>query len=288
MEVFMTIQEMKERKKELGLSNDEISKRSGVPFSTIQKVFSGTTSAPRNKTIQALEAVLKRTEEDFGSSFSRSQNSPVSYSRPDQVFAKSSVHEPAPAYAAKMQGEYTLEDYYAIPDERRVELIDGVIYDMAAPSVLHQKILAQLFLLFDSCISEHGGNCEVFLSPCDVQLDRDEKTMLQPDLFVLCRDYDISARSIPGAPDLTLEILSSSTRSKDMLLKTYKYLNAGVREYWIVDPEKRSVMVYYFEETDLTPETYSFDDVIPIHISEGKCSIDFGIVNRKIAAYYEH
>ena len=145
---------------------------------------------------------------------------------------------PAP-YRVKKQGEYTLEDYYAIPDERRVELIDGEIFDMAAPSALHQMILGELHVLFRQCANEHGHPCRVFLSPCDVRLDNDDKTMVQPDLFVLCREFDIQNRCIDGAPDLTVEILSDSTRSKDMLLKTWKYKNAGVKEYWIIDPKRQ-------------------------------------------------
>ena len=183
----MTIQEMKDRKRELGLSNEEIALRSGVPFSTVQKIFGGITTSPRSKTIKALEAVLSRVEQ-----------------KGSIIQEESLIQEEPLAYRTKKQGEYTLEDYYAIPDERRVELIDGVLYDMETPSVIHQRILGLLHLLFEECISSHEGDCEVFLSPCDVQLDRDEKTMLQPDLFVLCREYDLKGRSIPGAPDLTV------------------------------------------------------------------------------------
>ena len=263
----MTIQEMKERKREMGLSNEEISRRSGVPVGTLQKILSGKTSSPRQQTIQALERVLTQNM------------TPVS---PTFQYTTDEIRETGVAYGAKRQGEYTLEDYYAIPDERRVELIDGVIYDMSAPSVLHQKLLALLYLQFESCSQKHEDSCEVFLSPCDVQLDGDNKTMLQPDLFVLCRKYDLRAKSIFGAPDLTLEILSPSTRSKDILLKTSKYYHAGVREYWIVDPENERVIVYDFTNENYCPELYSFDDQIPIHISGGKCSINFEKIHQRL------
>ena len=122
----MTIEEMKERKKELGLSNETLAQLSGVPFSTVQKIFSGKTTAPRQRTIEALERVLRT----------------VSGIKNPQPREKGLVlRETAPAYVCKKQGEYTLEDYYAIPDERRVELIDGEIFDMAAPSAEHQLIL---------------------------------------------------------------------------------------------------------------------------------------------------
>jgi Uma2 family endonuclease len=184
--------------------------------------------------------------------------------------------------APKKDGEYTLDDYYALPDERRVELIDGVFYDMSAPAVIHQKILGELHILFRECTDAHEGRCEVYLSPCDVRLDMDNKTMVQPDLLVICRSYDLDAKRFEGAPDLVLEILSPSTRSKDMLLKLYKYQNAGVKEYWIVDPDHETVLVYDFREDNFYPEKYDFDSVIPIHISDGQCSIDFSRVNRAL------
>ena len=197
------------------------------------------------------------------------------------------VKEPAAGYsftktAEKKDGEYTLDDYYALPDERRVELIDGFFYDMSAPAVIHQKILGELHLLFRECTDTHEGECEVYLSPCDVRLDMDNKTMVQPDLLVICKAYDLGAKRFEGALDLVLEILSPSTRSKDMLLKLYKYQNAGVKEYWIVDPDHETVLVYDFREDNFYPEKYDFNSVIPIHISDGACSIDFSRVNRAL------
>ena len=268
----MTINEMLARKRELGLSNEEISRRSGVPLGTLQKIFSGKTVSPRRRTIEAIERIL-------------SPESGISYgfSEPSSFLLKESRH----AYAARRQGEYTLDDYYAIPDEHRVELIDGVIYDMAAPSVMHQKLLSLLYLQFESCAAAHEDSCEVFLSPCDVQLDNDNRTMLQPDLFVLCRPYDLKARCITGAPDLVIEIISPSTRSRDMVLKLAKYQQAGVREYWIIDPKRRCVYVYDFTDPDFHPEIFPFDSTIPVHISGGSCSIDFASINRRVAQYYD-
>ncbi|MBQ8305196.1 MAG: Uma2 family endonuclease [Blautia sp.] len=266
----MTIQEMRDRKKELGLSNEALAKLSGVPFSTVQKIFSGATDSPRQRTLQALERVLRK-EERSGMYYSNG-----SLSQPGRV------QEAAPAYGKKRRGEYTLEDYYAIPDERRVELIDGEIFDMAAPSLTHQTILGELHLQFRACADAHGKDCRVFLSPCDVQLDNDDKTMVQPDLFVVCTEFDRTKRCFSGAPDLTVEILSDSTRAKDMLLKTYKYKNAGVREYWIIDPKEERVQVYDFSDESLTPKSYPFTERIPIAISGGKCEIDFGRIKDRL------
>ena len=186
------------------------------------------------------------------------------------------------AYDVKHQGEYTMADYYALPDERRVELIDGELYDMAAPTAEHQLILGELYMQFRACAQAHGMPCRVFLSPCDVQLDSDDKTMVQPDLFVLCRDFDPKNRYIIGAPDLTIEILSDATRPKDLIIKTYKYKNAGVREYWIIDPAGKQVLVYDFSSDDLIPQRFSFFDEIPVHISAGKCVIEFGRISQEL------
>lgn len=245
----MTIDEMKARKKELGLTNEMIASRTGVPISTVQKIFSGATKVPRKLTLQALEKVLSQPRE-----------------KPHL---------------------YTIDDYYALPDDQRVELIDGVFYDMGAPAMVHQKILGDLYILFRECADRHDMPCEVYLSPCDVRLDMDNYTMVQPDLLVICREYDIHAIRYEGAPDLVVEILSPSTRSKDMLLKLYKYQNAGVREYWIIDPKYQEVTVHYFEAEDYRPQRYQFDMEIPIAISKGECKIDFSRIFKGLKRYYD-
>ena len=83
----------------------------------------------------------------------------------------------------KEKKPHTLKDYYALPEERRAELIDGVFYDMAAPSLRHQSILLSLAIQFRERIKEHHQACEVYIAPCDVKLDKDDYTMVQPDLF---------------------------------------------------------------------------------------------------------
>ena len=265
----MTVEDMKNKKKELGLSNQIISTKSGIPVNTLQRIFSGKTGSPRRDTLLAIEkAFLSIMKSDH----------------PSQP--ASSVKEAEAAYRVKRQGEFTVEDYYAIPDERRVELIDGVIYDMAAPSSIHQAILGELHLQFRACADAHGEGCDVYFAPCDVRLDNDNKTMLQPDLFVLCHEYDHQSHCINGAPDLTLEILSHSTRSRDSLLKLYKYSNAGVKEFWIVDPESREVYVYDFAKSGFEPDVYSFESRIPIHLSGDTCSVDFAKISKRIAPFY--
>ena len=287
----MTIEELKNKKTTLGLTNEMIAASAGIPLSTVQKIMSGATKAPRKSTLVAIETVLSAEERRRSNMSGIIPDRRKSYTYEDLPETCGTVMEPAAGYnlapektpkKKKKDGEYTLDDYYALPDERRVELIDGVFYDMSAPAVIHQKILGELHILFRECMDAHEGECEVYLSPCDVRLDCDNKTMVQPDLLVICGPYDLGAKRFEGAPDLVLEILSPSTRSKDMLLKLYKYQNAGVKEYWIVDPDRETVMVYYFRDDNFYPEKYDFDSVIPIHISDGQCSIDFSRVNRAL------
>ena len=294
----MTIEEMIARKRELGLTNSMIAEASGIPLGTVRKIFSGETKAPRKAALDAITGVLSegnRTDtRNPGSSRAIGRDTGE---QDDSLYGRMSRRsgnrislresQAAYVYNAFPKGNLTTEDYYALPDEQRVELIDGVFYDMSAPSVIHQTILGELYLLFRECVDLHGCPCKVLLSPCDVRLDRDNRTMVQPDLIVICEHYDIHAKALEGAPDLLVEILSPSTRSKDMLLKLHKYRSAGVREYWIIDSDNRTILVYDFENGDgFTSESYSFDDTIPIRISGEKCSIDFSRINRAIADYY--
>lgn len=263
----MTIDEMKERKRELGLSNKALSVLSGVPEPTIQKIFSNETTSPRRKTIVALETALNGLNKT-------SYLDDLDHHGPD------TVHEHVLEYAAERnidhdypkQGHYTIRDYYNLPDDRRVELIDGVIYDMGAPYYIHQLVISSILYQLMKYAEHSGHECDVLASPVDVQLDCDDRTMVQPDIVILCNQKKNINRCIYGAPDFVLEVLSPSTRRNDLVLKLNKYMNAGCREYWIVDPFNYTVMVYDFEHKRF-PLHYTFDDDIPVNMSGGECII---------------
>ena len=203
--------------------------------------------------------------------------------RPDQLC------EPSAAYGIdemheKKQGEYTLEDYLTLPDERRVELIDGVFYDMSAPAGYHQLIAARLYAMILSWIDQKEGGCMPFIAPVDVQLDCDDKTIVQPDLLILCDKGKYTPERIVGAPDFVAEVLSKSTRNKDLFVKLSKYKNAGVREFWIIDPDKKTVMVWDFEHDDQVA-LYGFRDKIPVNIYDGDLVIDFSVIDDHIKGW---
>ncbi len=199
---------------------------------------------------------------------------------------ESLVREAQAAYRVKQQGEYTLEDYYALPDDQRVELIDGVIYDMSAPLLVHQAIAGDIYSQLWQFVKRNGGNCMPFVAPVDVQLDKDNRTMVQPDVLVVCDQSKMKEHCVYGAPDFVVEVLSKSTRKKDMYLKLDKYRNAGVREYWMVDPKSKRVIVYEFENED-RPVIYEFDGKIPVGIYDGKCVIDFEEIYQSIDFLYQ-
>ncbi len=265
----MTIDEMKARKQELGYSNLVISQRSGVPLGTVQKIFAGITKSPRRETVEALEKLLHTPRYPQTRDLGGARGS-----------KNSVVMEGAVEYASS-SGEsgrkYTTDDYYALPEERRVELIDGVFYDMAAPTMRHQAVLGALYIQFARCAEKHP-ECRVYFAPLDVRLDKDQWTMLQPDLLVVCGGGS-DDRFYDGAPDFVAEILSPSTRSRDMFLKLVKYKTAGVREYWIIDPANERILAYTLEKEDM-PAVYTFDEQVPVAISSGECSIDFCEVKR--------
>ena len=170
---------------------------------------------------------------------------------------------------------FTIQDIEALPDGTRAELYDGQMIYMEAPSVSHQSLLFELGLLFGNYQKKNGGTCRTLLAPCGVHLS-DEYNYLEPDLIILCPKEDdtrIQSKGIYGAPDFVLEIVSPSNRYNDYYRKTGKYSAHGVREYWIVDPEKKRITVNYFEKKD-APILYTFEDTVPVNIYED-LSINF-------------
>lgn len=150
--------------------------------------------------------------------------------------------------AQKKESWKTVADMEALPESTRAELIDGVIYDMAAPTIAHQRIVGFLTVEISLYIRSKGGKCEVFPAPFDVQLDKDEYTLVQPDISVICdKDKLSNGKRCIGAPDWVIEVVSPSSDTSDYKLKLFKYQAAGVREYWIIDPDAERISVFRFE-----------------------------------------
>ncbi len=156
---------------------------------------------------------------------------------------------------------YTIEDIYALPEGQRAELINNVIYDMAPPSRIHQKISGKLFNAISNYITFHNGNCDIYAAPFAVFISEDNKNYVEPDLSIICDKNKLSDRGCEGAPDLIIEIVSPSSRRMDYAIKNSLYLSSGVREYWIVDPAKNRTTIYFYEE-DAAPKLVPFDQPI--------------------------
>lgn len=159
----------------------------------------------------------------------------------------------------------TLEQYEALPDDQRVEVFDGVIYDMSSPSQIHQAISMQLSTVINNYILRKKGACRIFNAPFDVKLSDNPLIIVQPDIMIVFDKNKLDDKRCNGAPDFIIEIVSPSNPSDDYIRKLYYYKNYGVREYWIVDPKRRVITVNYFEE-DMLNIPYAFDSTIKVNI----------------------
>lgn len=173
----------------------------------------------------------------------------------------------------RADAEFTYGDYARCPEGERWELIDGIAYDMTpAPGTIHQELLGRLFRQF--AVFLDGKPCRVFLSPLDLLLpeadepDAQVRTVVQPDLLVVCDRSKVSKKGVRGAPDLIIEILSPSTARNDQVTKFHLYEKHGVREYWIVHPEGRFVTIYLLGEDRRygRPIQREADGLQPVHV----------------------
>ncbi len=144
---------------------------------------------------------------------------------------------------------YSYADYLAWKIEERIELLRGHFATMSAPSRIHQKISGSLYLIFGNALWRNP--CEVYAAPFDVRLphfdtkkNKEVITVVQPDLCVICDPSKLDAKGCIGAPDLIIEILSPGNSRREMKDKFEIYQEVGVKEYWIVDPSEKTVLIY--------------------------------------------
>lgn len=171
--------------------------------------------------------------------------------------------------------KYTYKDYLNWPNEERWELINGIPYNMTpAPTRKHQKILGELFAAIHDYLKNE--ECEVYIAPFDVRLltdnivDEDITNVVQPDVSVVCDPSKLDDKGCKGSPDLIIEIVSPSTLKKDLKEKFYLYEKAGVKEYWIVYPDEKTIVAYILNEDGKygRPEVYSEEDTIKVKVLE--------------------
>jgi Uma2 family endonuclease len=165
---------------------------------------------------------------------------------------------------------FTYADYkkWELAEGERYELIYGEAYAMSAPDLRHQAILTELLSQFHAYLQ--GKTCKVYPAPVDVRLfyteDESDDTVVQPDIVVICDEKKRAPEGCRGAPDLVIEILSPSNTAIEMERKFKLYRQAGVREYWVVDPEDNGLTTYCFQNSKIETETYGGEDVAPVSI----------------------
>ena len=174
----------------------------------------------------------------------------------------------------------TLEEYEKLPEDVRAEVFDGQILYMAGLSQDHQALSMELSSLLLSYIKQKGGLCKVFAAPFDVKLSDDPLTIVQPDLMIICDKSKLDGHRCNGAPDFIIEIVSPANAADDYVKKLYYYQKYGVRDYWIVDPMRKSISVNYFEGGKLSVP-YNFASTIKVNIYED-LYIDFSTIEQSV------
>ena len=178
---------------------------------------------------------------------------------------------------------YTFADVLAWDENERAEIINGEAVMMAPPTTAHQLISGEIFRQLANYLE--GKKCRAIPAPFAVRLFEkdgdspdDVDTMVEPDISVVCDRDKLDGKGCKGAPDMVVEILSPSTRRHDRLVKLGLYQRAGVREYWIVDPENRAVQVLTLTDGLLLPhEDYGREDVAKVNVLDG-CFIELSKV----------
>ncbi|MCH5275816.1 MAG: Uma2 family endonuclease [Lachnospiraceae bacterium] len=169
--------------------------------------------------------------------------------------------------------EYTVQDILELPEGERAELIDGEIFFMASPTTTHQEIAGWIYAEIRNYIKEKNGKCRVFISPFAVFLKNDDKNYVEPDVCVICDREKLDNQGCHGAPDWMVEVVSSSSRRMDYYRKLSAYQEAGVREYWLVDSLKKTIVVYNLEQEEM-PVVHPFGATVKVGIYED-FAIDF-------------
>lgn len=269
----MDIKEIKKAKESYGLTCREISEASGVPMSTVLKVFSGNNKNPRRDTIMKLAGGISKLIGEEPSADIDNMD----------LYRGRRRAEEEKIIRSRKQGQFTIEDLEGMPEDVRYEICDGKLIKMEAPTTIHQLLAAEIYLQIRNYIIKHAGKCIPYIAPLDVQFDDEGKDVFKPDVFIVCSD-EFEPGRVYGAPDLIIEIISPASKKYDMQTKLSKYAEYDVREYWIVDPYKEKVVVHELEKGDIS--LYPFDAKIPVGIYSGRLKIDFKAMPDYIKSSY--
>jgi Uma2 family endonuclease len=185
------------------------------------------------------------------------------------------------------KNSYTYGDYLTWNDDQRYEIIDGVVYNMVpAPSRRHQGISMELGRQLSNYLLDK--KCEVYVAPFDVRLpegnedNEDIMTVVQPDLVVVCDLDKLDERGCKGAPDLIIEIISPDSGGRDKKIKRDLYEKHGVKEFWLVNYDEKTVEVYLLNDNKQYDKSviYTDEDILPVSIFND-LEIDLKLVFKK-------
>lgn len=181
---------------------------------------------------------------------------------------------------------YTYKDYLAYDEGERIEIIDGQIYNMCpTPNRVHQEIISILIFEIGNYIKINNVSCKVYPSPFDVILknaDEDlinSKNIVQPDISVICDKSKLTDKGCTGSPDIIVEVISPFNPSNDYVRKLNLYEQFKVKEYWIVNPIRKNILVYTLTDIGYdAPISYTFQDKIKVNIFNN-LEIDFNSID---------
>lgn len=181
---------------------------------------------------------------------------------------------------------YTYDDYLKFIDDQPVEIIDGRICAMSpAPSRIHQTIISKLIIAIGRYIEDNHGDCEIFTAPFDVILveeneaEKNSKNIVQPDISVICDQNKLTDKGCTGSPDMIVEVVSPFNPRNDYIKKLNLYEQFKVREYWIINPMKKTILVYTLSNNGYDmPDVYTFNDKVRVTIYDN-LEIDFKSLN---------
>lgn len=292
----MTVEELRERKKKLKLTTRDLALLADLPQGTVSKILTGETKNPSYLTIERLDAALEKEEmlarihayeQAMQQYFAEHPEDAGNQRKFEKIYREKNHLNNAPIpYAlpredtSEIQGNLALQTRKMtasaldqLGEQRGYELVDGHLILAEMAGVSHQRMVRKLGKQIDALISDNGGSCEVFDVGVNVFLDEDDYTLVIPDIAVLCDASKICDKGIMGAPDWVIEVVSPSTRKMDYHKKLHKYMDAGVREYWIVDIDRHMVSVCVNGEP-MQITIYSFTEDIPVSIYAKKLKIN--------------
>lgn len=249
----MDINDLRKLKNDSGMTNAEIAELSNIPLEVVNKIFSGEIENPKYMNLLVMEQVMVRKKK-------------MPYYYDEGLEQPCLIREEAVAYNFNARS-YTMRDLEKLCIGVRVELINGKLYHMTTPKRIHQFLVAKLLIKMGNHIERKHGGCHIYPAPFGVRLFADDMTWVEPDILVVCKRDKLTERGCDGAPDLVVEIVSPSNATHDYFTKLRLYQQAGVREYWIVNPEEEKVTLVNFEDADKSG-LYTYEETIKSSVLE--------------------